>query len=91
MLDFSFVINQSAYCVKDILVSSTLKKVEHSKAKKSDAKVGMFTYNRCNYESKRESILKKHIITKHEDHMCKECSKNLLTFKGLMKHIAEHH
>ena len=47
--------------------------------------------NKCIDTSKRETTLKKHIITKHEDHICKECYRNLLTFTDLMKQIAEHH
>ena len=51
----------------------------------------MFKCNMCNYECKRESTFKKHIISKHEDHICKECEKNLPSFVDLMKHIAKHH
>ena len=91
VMEKDFSIHQKSSGNKDILVSSTPKKVENNKAKKSDTKVEMLSCNKCNYESKRESTLKKHIITKHEDHICKEFDKNLPTFKDLLKHIADHH
>ena len=73
------------------MFSSTPMKAVQNKAKKSDGKVVMFNCNNCNYECKKEKRLKKHIITKHEYHMCKECEENLPTFLDFIKHIAEHH
>ena len=46
---------------------------------------------RCNYETKKEATLKKHFITKHEDHVCKECEEKLPSFMELMKHVSKHH
>ena len=35
--------------------------------------------------------MKKHIITNHENHQCKECQEKLPTFMELLKHVAKHH
>ena len=35
--------------------------------------------------------MKKHIITKHKDHVCKECKETFNSFMELLKHIAKHH
>ena len=58
---------------------------------KSDTKDNMFKCTRCNYETKKEATLKKHFITKHEDHVCKECEEKLPSFMELMKHVSKHH
>ena len=31
------------------------------------------------------------MITKHEEHECKDCKENLSTFMALLKHVAEYH
>ena len=31
------------------------------------------------------------MITKHEDHLCKECDMKLTTFMDLLQHVAKHH
>ena len=38
-----------------------------------------------------EITLKKHMVTRHENHKCKECKEELTTFMELLKHIAKHH
>ena len=35
--------------------------------------------------------MKKHIITKHEVHVCKECNEKVSTFMELLKHVAKNH
>ena len=35
--------------------------------------------------------MKKHMLTNHEDHHCKECQEKLPTFMELLKHVAIHH
>ena len=42
-------------------------------------------------KQKKEAMLKKHIITHHEDHVCKECDEKLNSFMKLLNHIAKHH
>ena len=40
---------------------------------------------------KKEENLKKHKITKHEDHVCKVCKDKFKSFMELLKHVAKHH
>ena len=35
--------------------------------------------------------MKKHMLTKHEDHQSKECQHNSPTFMELLKHVAMNH
>ena len=35
--------------------------------------------------------MKKYMITKHQDHVCKECKKKLPSFMDLLKHVSTHH
>ena len=51
----------------------------------------MFNCDKCKYKSKKETLLKKHMILKHEDHQCKTCETKLPTSIELLKHIATHH
>ena len=58
------------------MCSSPKKKVDCSKLKdkqdgkkKSEIKEVFFTCDNCDFKSKKEEHLKKHKITKHEDHM----------------------
>ena len=41
-------------------------------------------------KQKKETTLKNHIITHHEDHVCKECNEKLNYFVKLQNHIAKH-
>ena len=50
----------------------------------------MFTCKECDYKTKKEGNLKKH-MSMHEDHMCKECEQKLPSFMELLKHVAKHH
>ena len=54
MIKKDFGYHQSVSGDKEILVSSTPKKVDQNKSKKSYVKVNMFKCNMCNYECKRE-------------------------------------
>ena len=58
--------------------------------KKTDIKENMFTCKECDYKTKKEGNLKKH-MSMHEDHMCKECEQKLPSFMELLKHVAKHH
>ena len=39
----------------------------------------------------KKATLKKHITTKHENHICKEYNETLPSFMKLLNHIANHH
>ena len=51
----------------------------------------MFKCKWCDYETKKEVTFQKHYITKHEDHVCKECEEKLPYLMELMKHVSKHH
>ena len=72
-------------------ITSSKKKVEKDKVKTNESKEVLYTCNMCDYKVKKEDTLKKHMITKHQDHVCKECNKNLPSFMDLLKHVAKEH
>ena len=47
--------------------------------------------DQCKYTCKKETSLKKHILTKHKEHQCKECQLKLPRFMNLLSHIAKQH
>ena len=51
----------------------------------------LLTCSKCDYKCKKPSTLEKHRLTKHEDHVCKECEEKFPSFMDLLKHIANHH
>ena len=78
--------------------SSSVQKVKDSslevkeatdETKKRDTKEE-FSCKKCDYKTKKEAILIKHMITKHDNHESKKCKENLPSFMALLKHIAEH-
>ena len=44
--------------------------------------------DQCKYTCKKETSLKKHRLTKHEEHQCQECQ---MKFMDLLSHIAKQH
>ena len=36
-------------------------------------------------------MLKKHMVSNHQTHKCKECQEEFSTFIVLLKHVARHH
>ena len=64
---------------------------EKVKVKTSGVKQDFLTCTKCDYKSKKEAYLKKHIITKHEKHVCKECKETFNSFMELLKHIVKDH
>ena len=40
---------------------------------------------------KKATILEKHMITKHQEHPCKQCDMKLKTFMDLLQHVAQYH
>ena len=79
--------------------SSPVVKVKDSNSQAQERKdnskesevAGKFSCTMCKYKTKKEDTLKKHMITKHEEHVCKDCNEKLSTFMALLKHIAEYH
>ena len=49
---------------------STPKKIKVNE-KKNHSEEEMLNYNKCKTTCKKESTLKKHILTKHKEHQCK--------------------
>ena len=54
-------------------------------------KQSVLSCSEWSYVAKKETFLKKHILTKHQDHICKECKEKFQTFMKLFKHLAEYH
>ena len=65
--------------------------VLNDKVKTNEIKEGLFNCNICDYNVNKEETLKKHMVTQHEDHTCKECKHKLPSFMELLKHIVEKH
>ena len=88
--------NESYFNHDDIKHSSStpnIMKVKVNKTKKDserETKEEFLNCDICNFKCKKETILKKHMITKHEEHPCKECDKKLTTFMDLVQHVAKH-
>ena len=55
------------------------------------AKDDLLKFKRCEQEAKKEAILKKQMVSNHEDHGCKECKENFSSFIELMKHVPKQH
>ena len=64
---------------------------DKDKEKKEEVKEHFILCSKCNYKSKKESLLKKHMLTKHSDHSCKECEETFKSTMELLKHDAKHH
>ena len=64
---------------------------DKEKEKKEEVKEHFILCSKCNYKSKKESLLKKHMFTKHSDHSCKECEETIKSTMELLKHVAKHH
>ena len=75
---------------KDIKISFQAKETKEKKPIKNKEET-FFCYNECDYKSKKEATLRIHNVTKHKDHICKECQYELPSFMELLRHIAQHH
>ena len=71
--------------------SSSESKELEEKVQRGEMKQIVFSCEQCDYEAKKEKILKKHINTKHQDQVCKECKEKFKSFMELLKHVAKHH
>ena len=63
----------------------------NDKVEQLDFKHYMLSCNECNYVYKKKKSIKNHMLTKHDQHQCKECEEKLPNFMQLMKHFAKHH
>ena len=71
-----------------VLNSSPKKKEEIvDKSKDKD----LLYCEQCRYKCKQDKYLKKHMITKHSEHQCKECAEKFPTFIELLKHVSNQH
>ena len=69
---------------------STPKKKKHAE-KEEPQKEEFLTCSKCSYTCKKGNTLKKHMLTKHKGHQCKECNKKLSTLVDLLKHVSTCH
>ena len=51
----------------------------------------MFSCVKFDYVAKKETFLRKHMLTMHQDHVYKECKEKFKTFRELLRHVAKHH
>ena len=65
--------------------SSTLKEKEE----KGESKEEILYCKECKYKCKKESPLKKHVITKHDVHQCKQCHEQLPTHMSFLKNMLQ--
>ena len=83
--------NTISFDSNDIEDNSSTPKVTKEKIKKIQTKDELLNCIKCDYKCKKPSTLEKHRMTKHEDHVCKECQEKFSSFMGLLKHVANHH
>ena len=62
-----------------------------SKTKSEPILERMFNCDQCDYKCKKETTLKKHIHTKHTQHICKRCNGKFKTSMELVMHVATEH
>ena len=74
----------------DIPNSTSTPKEEKQKINKDQNKKDIISCKECSYTCKKEESLKKHMITKHDEHQCKECKCISPTFMDFLKHITKH-
>jgi hypothetical protein len=73
--------------------SSPKEKKNHPKneVKKIKSIEDLYKCTKCEYRCKKEATLKKHMLTQHQDHACKECKEIFSSFMELLKHVADQH
>ena len=64
---------------------------EIDKVMNNEMKENLYSCTKCDFKVKKEATLKRHTITKHEEHVCKECKEKCSNFMELLKHIAKYH
>ena len=87
----NFMDNEISFDHNDDKNSTSTPKKKKEIVLESEAQEEFLSCNKCNYKCKKGTILRKHMITKHEEHPCKECDMKLKTFMDLFQHVAKHH
>ena len=85
------LIDKISFNSSEIKDNSSTPKESKDEGKKSKSKEDVISCEICNYTCKKENSLKKHMLTKHESHKCKECKEKLPSFMKLPKHVADFH
>ena len=80
-----------SFNTNDIKDTCSTPKEEKEEDLKVQNKEGLLSCTLCKYTCKKETSIKKHMVTKHDEHQCKECKEKLPTFMELLKHIAKQH
>ena len=83
--------NMNSFDDSEIKLKCSTPKESQNKVKKTCSKDDLISCGQCNYKCKKEKTLQKHIVTKHEEHQCKECKEKLPSFMDLLKHVSKHH
>ena len=83
----NFMDNEISFDHNDVKNSTSTPKKKKEIVLESEAKEEFLSCNKCNYKCKKGTILRKHMITKHEEHPCKECDMKLKTFMDLLQHF----
>ena len=87
------ITEDSSFNHNDIKHSSSTPKAKDVKEKiqKVNSKEELYNCKGCDYKSKTEIYLKKHMLSNHGDHICNECNGKLPTNMELLKHVAKNH
>ena len=64
---------------------------DNDRVKENKMKEQFLACSKCSYKSIKEDLLKKHMLTKHENYTCKECKDNFQSLMELLKHVSKHH
>ena len=75
---------------KDKTESSVEKNTNEQEDKRNHTYKTLLKCEACDFTSKNEISLKKHINTKHVEHKCEKCPAQFQTSIELLKHRAEH-
>ena len=87
----NFLTDDVSFDNEDIKKSTSTPKEKKEEVIEHSDKVGLLSCESCKYTCKKETSLKKHMLTKHEEHQCKECQEKLPTFMDLLKHVTKLH
>ena len=86
LLSLTMFSSKISFCPKGTSSTQKGNKANNDKHYLKDEKMNC---QECNCLQKKS--LKNHMLTKHDDHQCKECIEKLSNFMQLLKHIAKHH
>ena len=67
----------------DIKGKTSTKKVKKDKEEKFEAKKQIINNSEFGYQCKKQPALKRHFLTKHDVHVCKECQGKFSSFISL--------